>query len=356
MSKLGVGILGCGKISGIYLQNLTGRFADDVEVVACADVMLDAAKARAAEYHVAKACSPEELLADRRVQLVLNLTPAPAHYHVTMQILRAGKHLYTEKPLALSMDEGREIVATAKAKNLRVSCAPDTILGGGIQTCRKLIDDGAIGSPVAAQAFVSLSARGERYMTVFRGPLLDMAPYFVGAMALLLGPVRSVSGVAQPARQRAGGEQLSPAAITIEAPGNAAAVLEFENGCLGTMNATVESTGYMPALKIWGTDGVLTVPDPNTFGGPVILQRRGDKAPQTVELTHGLSENSRGIGAADLARGLAKNEPHRLSAELALHELEIMLAVIASSKSGQRVTLETRCDRPAPMPVEGAAK
>jgi predicted dehydrogenase len=316
--------------------------------------MVDSAKARAAEYKVAKACSPEEMLADGRVQLVLNLTPAPAHYEVTMQVLRAGKHLYTEKPLALSMSEGREIVTTAKSKNLRVSCAPDTILGAGVQTCRKLIDDGAIGTPVAAQAFVSLGAKGERYMTVFRGPLLDMAPYFVGAMALLLGPVRSVCGVAQPARQRASGEPLPPAAITIEAPGNAAAVLEFENGCLGTMNATCESIGYMPALKFSGTDGVLTLPDPNTFGGPVILQRREDKTPQTMPLTHGLSENSRGIGAADLARALAAGQPHRLSAELALHELEIMLAVIASSKSGQRVTLESRCERPAPMPVEGA--
>lgn len=350
MDRLRVGVIGCGAISKIYLQNLTGQFADRVEVLACADVMLKNAEERASQYKVPRACSPAELLADPKIELVLNLTPAPAHHEVILQILRAGKHVYTEKPLALSMDAGREILREADNRRLRVACAPDTLLGAGLQTCRKLIDDGKIGKPVAAQGFVSLSSRSDRYLSVFRGPLLDLGPYHVGALLMLLGSVRAVSGAAQPLVQRKG-ETFNPESIGIDNPANSAAVLEFENGCLGTINATVESLGYMPTLKVYGTTGVITVPDPNAFGGPVSLQSVQGKPAEDVPLTHKLAENGRGVGVWDMAQAIREDRPHRLGADLALHELDVMLGVIDSAKQGRRVQLTTRTEPGEAMPA-----
>lgn len=339
MSRLKVGVLGCGAISKIYLTNLTGKFADRVEVVAVADVLPDSAKAKAEEHKIPLALTPQQLLDDRSVQLVLNLTPAPAHFDVSSQILRAGKHLYSEKPLALTLDQGRQLVDLATSRHLRLAVAPDTLLGAGVQTCCQLVRDGAIGRPVAGYGFVSIGARGERYFTVFRGPLLDLGPYHVGALLAMLGPVKSVTGIAHPITDTPD-KPLPDAAKIVDAPGHSAAVLEFASGCLVTLICTAEHQAYAPHLRLWGASATLNCPDPNSFGGVVSLQppyKPAEEVPHRFDF----AENSRGIGVWDMAQALAENRPHRLGPDLALHSLEVMLAVIESQKTARRIDLTT---------------
>jgi len=309
----------------------------------------EAAATRAGEFGVARALTPEALLADPAVDLVLNLTPAPAHFEVSRGVLRAGKHLYSEKPLALSIDHGRELVDEAARRGLRLAVAPDTLLGAGLQTARAALDAGRVGTPLTAHGLVSIGARSERYFTVFRGPLLDLGPYHVGALLTLLGPVRRVAGIAQPLRPTPGAK-MSADARTPDNPAHAAAVLEFAGGCLATLTASAELGGYFPSLTIWGDGGRLDVPDPNAFGGPVRvtpLKGTTEEAPPA----HDFADNSRGIGVWDMAAAIAEGRPHRLSAELALHTLEVMLAMVESSRTGRQVELTTTCERPEPMPA-----
>lgn len=354
MSKLKVAVVGCGQISKIYLKNLTGVFSDKVEVVAVGDVMEASAKTRAEEYKIARVATPEELIADKGIQLLLNLTPAPVHYGLTKQMLAAGKHVYSEKPLALSMAEGRELVKLAKDKGVMLSVAPDTLLGAGVQTCRKIIASGEIGNPVAGFGFVSIPKGDERYMSVFRGPLLDLGPYHVGGLVTMLGPVKSVMGEAH-AKLDNLETPLSEGARTLDNPGNSAAVLEFASGVLVTLICTAEYGGYSPELKIWGTKKALICTDPNMFGGtPKIAPPY--VAPTEVHLAFSHGENERGIGVWDMAAALEEGRPHRLGADLALHCLEVMLAVIESTKTGKRVAIHTPVNVPAAMPESVATE
>lgn len=349
MSRLNVGVLGCGAISKIYLTNLTGKFADRVEVVAVADIVPESAKAKAEEHKVPLVLTPEQLIAHRDVQLVVNLTPAPAHYETSRAVLQAGKHLYSEKPLALTMEQGRELVDLAHARGVLLAVAPDTLLGAGVQTCCQLVREGAIGRPVAGFGFVSIHHRGERYFTVFRGPLLDLGPYHIGALVAMLGPVKSVSGVVQPISDTPE-KPLPESAKLVEAPGQSAAVLEFASGCLVTLVCTAEHRQYAPQLRLWGTTGSLVCPDPNMFCGPIVLQPTY-KPPQELAPRFGFAENSRGIGVWDMAGALAEGRTPRLTPELALHSLEVMLATIASSQTGKRIDLTTTVGPWVAMPA-----
>src|SRR5215212_1638069 len=150
MAAVKVGVIGCGKISGVYLEN--GAIFDDIEIVACSDLVLERAEEQAKAYGVPKACSPEELLADEEVEIVLNLTVPAVHAGVSMRALEARKHVYTEKPFAVSLEDGRTMLEVAAERDLKIGCAPDTCLGGGLQTCRKIMDEGIIGEPVAVSA------------------------------------------------------------------------------------------------------------------------------------------------------------------------------------------------------------
>jgi len=345
MAKLRVGVLGCGKISEIYLKNLTGPFADDVEVVAVADVVPEAAESRGEEFGVGVAASPDALLADDGIQLVLNLTPAPAHAEVNRRILASGKHLYSEKPLALSLDDGRELVAMAAKRGLRLAAAPDTILGAGTQTARRALDDGAIGEALVGRALIMLSARHEPYYTVFRGPVLDLGPYHVAALISLLGPVRAVTAVTREATFLS---PDSPGRLA-DAPATAAAVLAFDGGTLVTLAVTSACSRYGLELELIGDRGRLVCPDPNNFGGDVTAAEAYD-APAVVETRHAHAVNSRGLGVADLALAIAAGRPHRLSPALALHTLDVLLGIITASREGRRIDMTTTCERPTPMP------
>ncbi len=333
---LHIGIIGCGKISEIYLRNLTGPLSDRVTVVALADMVPEAAGARAEQFGVARHCTPDELLADASIQLVADLTTAPAHAEVNAAILRAGKHLYSEKPLALTMDDGRELLALAEERGLRICVAPDTLLGPAMVAAKRAVDAGQIGDVVAAHASCALGAAGPRYINVFRGPLLDIGPYHVGALLRLLGPAVRLTGQTRPSRKL----EASDPGLGPDTPGTAVATIEFAGGALATIMFTADTPGYRADLRLHGTGGFMTLADPNMFGGTVTVR----SGPDPRDLPGTAGENRRGLGIADMAAAIAAGRPHTLRGDFSLHTLEVMLAVIESARTDHRVSLTTTFD------------
>ncbi|MFD0711410.1 Gfo/Idh/MocA family protein [Paenibacillus sp. GCM10027626] len=360
MRKVKTGIIGCGNISSIYLENTTRMF-DSLEVCAVADLDMERARAKAAEYGVPRACTAEELLADPDIELVINLTVPQVHAKVCLSALEAGKHVYVEKPLAVSMEDGRSILELAKAKGLLVGAAPDTFLGGGIQTCRKLIDDGWIGTPVAATAF--MASRGPESFhpdpdflyQPGAGPMFDMGPYYLTALVNLIGPVRRVTGSARitfPERIITS-EPRAGQRIKVNTPTHIAGVLDFDNGAIGTMITSFDvGATSLPYIEIYGSEGTLKVPDPNTFGGPVLLRRLGAEEWTEMPLSHGFAGNSRGLGAADMAEAIACGGQHRASGEMAYHVLELMHGFHIASEQGKHYEVQSSCARPALLPMK----
>ncbi len=279
-----IGVVGCGAISGRYLRNLATF--PHLEVVACADIDGERAKARAQEFHVPRVCGVEELIASRDIDMVINLTVPKAHHAVSAAALRAGKHVYSEKPLAVTLREGKELLDLAAARRLSLGCAPDTFLGGGLQTCAKLIADGWIGKPIAANAFMMRSPpefSNPNVTFIYEkgaGPMFDMGPYYLTALAVLLGPIRRIAASSQitsPDRIIT----VAPNAgrkLAVEAPTHLAGVLDFQSGAVATLVTTFDCwASTLPNIEIYGTEGTLIVPDPNTFGGPVGLPGRGPR-------------------------------------------------------------------------------
>ncbi len=361
-TPVNIGIVGCGNISTIYLKNCT-RFPS-LRVLACADLVLERAQAQAAAFGVPKACSVDELMADPAIDLVLNLTIPAVHGEIGLAALQAGKHVYNEKPLAIERESARKMLELAEARGLRVGCAPDTFMGGGLQTCRKLIDQGLIGRPVAAQAF--MQSRGPEswhpspdfFYQPGAGPMFDMGPYYLTTLTMLLGPVRRVTGSAQISHpQRVIGSQpLQGTIITVNTPTHIAGVLDFESGAVGTIVTSFDvHPGKIKGIEVFGTEGTMILPDPNTFGGPVIVYRPGELDWQEQPIEHNHIENSRGIGVADMADAIRNDQPHRASGELAFHVLDIMHAIHDASREGRHIELQSTMERPAAMPTSWSA-
>ena len=357
MSKTRIGVIGCGMISDTYF-NAAKRFGN-IEIAACADIDMEVAKKKAeAHENLFPAKTVDELLADPSIELVINLTVPKAHAEVDMQILRAGKHAYSEKPLGVDLDQAREVMKLAAEKKLRIGCAPDTFLGGGQQTARKLIDDGWIGKPIAGTAMVlgrgpEKWAHAPFFFDYGAGPMLDLGPYYITALINLLGPAKSVTAMTTKGSDtRVGGPETVPHVYPINVTTHLTGVIEFQCGALITVITSFEvyKHGHAP-IEIYGSEGTLQVPDPNTFGGPVKLFRNGYKDWVECPLSHGYTTNSRSIGAADIINALKSGRPHRASGELAFHALEIMLAFDKSSQLGRRVELQTTCARPAALPL-----
>ncbi|MCL6625100.1 MAG: Gfo/Idh/MocA family oxidoreductase [Alicyclobacillus shizuokensis] len=362
MTVLQVGVIGCGNISAIYLKNL--RKYEHLHVAACADLDLSRAKARAAEFGIDRACTVEELLADPAIDIVVNLTIPAAHADVARQALQAGKHVYGEKPLAISFADGLAVQAAAKSAERRVGSAPATFLGAAQQTCRHVVDAGAIGKPVAGTAFMLCHGHEHWhpdpafYYQPGGGPLFDMGPYYITALINLLGPVRRVTGSARASfsERVIRSQPKAGEVIQVNTPTHLAAVLDFECGAIVTLVTSFDVWhANVPCIEIYGTEGTLTVPDPNNFGGTPQIRRAGEPQWQPVTLTHPYAENERGLGVADLAEAILQGRTHRANGGLALHVLEVMDAVIRASETGAHVILTTTCERPAPMPATVAA-
>lgn len=364
MSPTRIGLIGCGTISKVYLE--VSKTLEDLDVIACADLIPERARARAEEFNIPKACGVQDLLKDPEVQIVLNLTIPRAHAEVGLAALESGKSVYNEKPLAVSREDGRRLLEEARSRGLRVGGAPDTFLGGGIQTCRKLIDDGWIGEPVAATAFMtghgheSWHPDPDFYYQPGGGPMFDMGPYYLTALVTLLGPIRRVTGSARitfPERTITS-QPRRGAKIQVKVPTHVAGVMDFASGAVGTIITSFDVwAAQLPRIEIYGSEGSLSVPDPNGFGGPVRIRRAGAAEWSEVPLTHAYARQSRGLGVADMACALRSGRPHRASGELAYHVLDAMHAFHDASHEGRHVELTSACTRPAPLPMglrEGA--
>jgi predicted dehydrogenase len=357
MKKIKIGVIGCGNISGIYLQK--AQTFSILEVAACTDLIPERAQAQGAKYGV-PAVSVEQLLADPEIEIVVNLTIPLAHYNVALQALQAGKSVYNEKPLTVRREQAEEILDLAKAKGLLIGCAPDTFLGAGLQTCRQVIDSGRIGYPVAATAYMLNHGHEgwhpdpEFYYKLGGGPMFDMGPYYLTALVHLLGPVDRVTGSTRKSfdTRTIRSQPKNGQVITVDTPTHIVGVLDFASGCVGNIITSFDVWHHMlPTIEIYGSEGTLRVPDPNSFGGSVEVRLAGEDTWQPVPHTHGYAENSRSLGVADMAHALRSGRPQRASGALAYHVLDIMHAVHDASATGKHLVLTSQCDRPASFPT-----
>jgi predicted dehydrogenase len=357
--KVKVGIVGCGAISGIYLKNLTAsRYT---EVAACADMLPERAQEAAKKYGVAKACTVKELLADPDIQIVVNLTIPKAHADIAFQCIEAGKSVYNEKPITITREDGKKLLKDAKAKKLLVGGAPDTFLGAGLQTCRKLIDDGVIGKPIAATAFMQCHGHESWhpdpvfYYKAGGGPMFDMGPYYVTALVHLVGPVRKVAGMTGRAFEEriVTSQPKNGLRIPVDVPTHVAGTMEFQNGAIGTIIQSFDVWAHnLPRIEVYGTEGSLSVPDPNTFGGTIKVRLGAAKEWTEKPFTHGNAENSRGLGIMDMALSLAKpRRKFRASGELCYHVLDVMQGFYDAAEKGKHISMKSKCGQPRPLPA-----
>ncbi|MGI6776995.1 MAG: Gfo/Idh/MocA family protein [Acetivibrionales bacterium] len=379
MKTVKVGLVGCGVISDIYLQN--AQKFDIMDIVACADIIPEKAEAKAKEYNI-KACSVDELMNDPEIEIVLNLTIPQAHAEVSLAALNAGKHTYAEKPLAVTREDGQKILKLAKSKGLLVGCAPDTFLGGRLQTCRKIIDDGWIGEPIGATAFMACHGHEcwhpgpEFYYKIGAGPMFDMGPYYMTALVSLLGPVNRVSGSARMSfKQRIiTSEPLNGKVVDVEVPTHITGALEFKSGPIATVLTSFDVwDAHLPRVEIYGSEGTLSIADidplagPNLFEGEILIKRKDDadwngfptQLPRKFERTEwnkiptmfGYNANSRGVGLADMAYAVRSGRAHRANGDMAYHVLEIMHGIHDAANSGKYYELKSTCERPEPLPM-----
>lgn len=357
-NHMGIGMVGCGNICDIYVKNLNERFPG-ARVVACSARHMDRARETARRLNIPKAQTTEELLQNAEVDVVLNITTPASHYEINRMALEAGKHVYSEKPLAIELQDGEELLRLANKKQLRLGCAPDTFLGGGLQTCRRLLDQGAIGRPLAATAFLAWHGpEGEHPNPAFlyqygAGPVFDYGPYYLTALVSLLGPAQTVCSLT--------GKGFDERTVTcpgpnrgvrfpVETPTHVTGCIAFQSGVMATLVTSFDVWGHgLPYLEIYGTEGTLRLPDPDTFGGPVYLLRQGEREFKPISLLCGNTENCRGIGLSDMVTALKNGVSHRASGKMALHVLEIMQALLRSGERREFIELHTACERPAPL-------
>ena len=352
-----IGVIGCGNISRAYFLGL--REFKNIEVAACADLDMSRAQRCAKEFAIPRFLTVDRLLADPEIELVINLTVPKAHYAVNTAALEAGKHVFCEKPFALSSADARATVQLAKSKGLLAGGAPDTFMGGGHQTCRKLIDEGAIGQPVAAVAFMcgqgpeSWHPDPEFFYQPGGGPLWDMGPYYLTALVNLLGPVARVTGsdrISFPTRT-IGSQPKKGKQIKVETATHISAVIDFVSGPILTFIMSFDVWGHhLPWIEIYGSEGSLATPDPNNIvDPPARLAKAGSSDWTEVPLTH-LSTVWRGIGPADMACAIRSGRPHRANCDLTAHVVEVMEAIGISSHTGRHVEIQSRPERPAMLP------
>ncbi|MER6282974.1 Gfo/Idh/MocA family protein [Streptomyces sviceus] len=352
-----IGVIGLGVISRAYLDTLVGRSA--VRVTAVADLDASRSAAVAAELPGVQALSVEELLAAPDVDTVLNLTVPAAHAEIALGAVSHGKNVYGEKPLAAELTAARGVLEAAEKAAVGVGCAPDTVLGTGVQTARAAVDAGAVGRPLFASAAM-VTPGHERwhpqpdfYYTAGGGPLLDMGPYYLSSLVHLLGPVRAVIGASSRLRTERviGSGPRAGERIPVEVDSHVSGVLEHEGGALTTITTSFDGVTTTAApIEVHGETGTLTVPDPNTFDGEVRLLELGADQWRTLPPSAGYVGAARGVGLLDFVAADAQRPP-RASGELALHVLETMTALLRSSAEGRRIELSTSVGRPDPVPL-----
>lgn len=359
-------VIGCGMISDKYFENITKRFSI-LDIVGCSDLVSDKSAAAAEKYGI-KQMTNEEILSDSSIELVLNLTYASAHYEVSRAILSAGKHCYTEKMMALTLDESAELGRISRENGVYFACAPDTFLGASQQTARYIIDRGLIGEPLTAT--VNL-ARGyhmiktgdedarRKFSVMYPGGGIpfDMGGYYLHELFNIAGPVESLSGYSY--TRKAHRPYLNPRHelfgedFFVDTPNTVSACMKFRSGLLCNLNISSEYHYTAQEFTIYGTEGVLYLGDPNNFGDKIYISRKGDSAERCeFPLSHPFSHESRGVGAADMAWAIHSGRKPRLSYEMGYHALEVILGIAESDRLGRRIDFTTDFERPVPISSE----
>ncbi len=375
MKKLRTGLIGCGSISSIYLK--TCQQFDIIDLVACSSLDREEAQDRADAFAIPSVCAPEEIIQDPDIECILNLTIPAAHAEISLAALHANKHVYSEKPFATNIEDGKEILSLAESKGLYVGNAPDTFLGGRLQTCRRLIEEGLIGSPIAVTACAGTHGVERHhpnpafYYKPGGGPVLDLAPYYLTAMVALFGPIKQCSAFAKKsfAERIIESQARRGEIIEVEVDTHVCGNLEFANGIIGSIMVSFDVwDSQMPRLEIYGTDGSISIADPdptggaNIFGGRIYYKTkekaRWNYRPRVEGLEewdvainkHRYNEDSRGLGFVDMAYAIQNKRAHRANGKMAHHVLEIMLGLLESSKTNRCHVIESSCEIPAALP------
>ncbi len=358
INKMKAAVVGCGVISNTYIPNLQNKFKI-IDLVACSNRSAPKAEQTAAAYQI-KALSYEEILNDPSIEMILNFTAPAAHYQITKQALEHGKHVFTEKMIAVELAEGKELLEIAKRNKVRLGAAPDTFLGSSIQTSKYIVEKGLIGTPLSA--VVSLNRNSDIFADLLphmncKGGTLpfDMGGYYLTALASILGPAKRITAFSKRFNPDRIGKRVDKPwfkePVHVEADNIMTALVEYESGVLCTVHFNSESIiNEQTHLEIYGTDGILLMGDPNGFGSPVYLQKPF-AAPVQFPSTHGYSENSRGLGAAEMAWAIRQNRPHRASMEMAYHVFEMVHGMYISSQTQQIYTLQSTFKIPDALPA-----
>ncbi|TDL33127.1 Gfo/Idh/MocA family oxidoreductase [Jeotgalibacillus sp. S-D1] len=348
MNKMRVGIIGAGNISDIYLA-APSKFKN-IELAGIADLLSHKAKEKADLFNIQFYETPAALMEDPSIEVIVNLTIPSAHAEINLAALDHGKHVYSEKPLATRYEDGKKIIEKAKALNLRVGVAPDTILGAGVQTALQLVNNDKIGKIVGAKAFMMGSGpEGWHPNPAFfyetgAGPLFDMGPYYLSSLLVLLGPVDCVTGIAQTTYRERTIKSLERAGETfpVTTPTHVEGLMHFKSNVTASITATFDiHQSKLPFIEVYGSKGTIHVPDPNFFGGPVTYLAEGEDGWQDAELVSDYIGNERGLGLSDMIASIYSNEQHYCHGELGLHVLEVMEKLLESSVERTFKPIET---------------
>ena len=363
--KMKTAVIGCGMISGIYIRNLSSLFSI-IDLDAICHTRRETAEAKAKEFGIARALTIDEAAADPDIELVVNLTPAFAHYDIIRRMLLAGKHVYTEKMFTTDLEQSRELVMLAEEKGLYLGVAPDTVLGAGIQTARYLIDRGMIGEVTSVHASINRDqALNSEYFRFLRGEggslPYDVGVYYAGALIALMGSVTQISAFGNPAPVHEPQVAfLNEGAEPWQIPGNnvTAASLRFASGAIGSLHFDGNTIGKeQHTFTVYGTRGILKVGDPDKFGDPITLILP-ENEPVQMPMTHGFDGKNylgepapfdhyghRGIGVAEMAWAIRKGHPRaRLSGEYGLHCQEILQGMDIAARTGSVYSVQSRCE------------
>ena len=354
---VGVAVVGAGNISKQYLDNLTTF--PDLKVLVVADLLEDAAKTRAKEYGIPEWGGLDAALGHPDVEIIVNLTIPAAHVEVATAAVNAGKHVWTEKPFSLDRQSGLGLLSTAEAAGIRLGCAPDTFLGAGLQTARRIIERGDIGTPLTALTMFQTPGPESWHPNpafLFQhgaGPLFDMGPYYLTALVQTFGSVRRVAAVgsASKATRVIGSGPKAGEQFPVEVPTHVSAMAEFDGGASSHSIFSFESPRTnMGFVEITGTEATLSVPDPNYFTGDIRLWRAGDEEWTTIPATG--PANGRGMGVLDMARSLRAGTSHRATGALAYHVLDTMVSISESAGAGVFVDVESTAPPSAALPED----
>ncbi len=362
-----IGIIGCGVISNTYIREIRRLHSDTLFIKAVAAGHIENAVRAANKYKIPVACTPDELLANEEIRLVINLTPPDQHYRVNMKILKAGKHLFTEKPFALYLHEAKEVISFARDANLYIGAAPDVFLTAPQQNARLALDSNMVGRPMYATAIMirhgieHWHANPFFYYRFGGGPLYDMAPYYLSALINLFGPMKEVYAVGATGYQKRliSSEPHKGEYIDVEVPTHYSGVITMANGVIVSLNMTFDIyKSTLPMLEVYCTEGTVMIPDPNMTSGKVKIFRRDDELKKTGSNVHtvpapdvyrSVSNYTRGTGVAEMARAITEGRMNHANGEIALHTLDAIVKLIRSAETGEKQVLETTCERPEAM-------